>query len=307
MVSASDFEHDDATTPVRFDTGTTDSFEDLGGDRFPPNNRSVFILVTPETLSRSPALRGFAQAAGFPVAFIFDEAHTVPSWGIEFRGELLQVAETIRYIPRSRLILSSASISLPDIKFIERCYGKKIETVFTQLFIRPNVKYTVLSVQNLPGGKKSILKFLSSYDDIATFLNGHFPRGSVIVFIENKKLVNKLAAGLNGAGFPVVRYHSDMTPNAKIVAMHSWIAGNPRFIIATSAISLGVDSERCIRTVHFGQASSIYNLIQETGRVAAYSIMRNSKMLTILHPAHLERLSGDVKSEAGEKRVWNQQ
>ncbi|CAH0386964.1 unnamed protein product [Bemisia tabaci] len=231
------------------------------------NNRTVFILVTPETLNRSPDLRVFAQAAGFPVAFVSDEAHTVPSWGLEFREELLRLAETIRFIPDSQLILSSASISLPDIKFIERCYGEEIETVFTQLFIRRNVKYTVLPVQTLPGGKKSLQKFISSFNDIATFLNDRFPHDSVIVFIENKKQVNTLAAGLNGIGFPVVRYHSDMTPNGKTVAMGSWLGGNPRFIVATSAISLGVDSERCVGTVNFGQASSIYNLIQETGRV----------------------------------------
>ncbi|CAH0384067.1 unnamed protein product [Bemisia tabaci] len=188
-------------------------------------------------------------------------------WGLEFREELIGVAHTIRSIPGAQLVLASASISHGDVGFIERCYGIQMDTTISELYIRGNVTYTIVEVSTLPGGKKSVPKFHSSFSDVINFINERFPNGSVILFSENKKRVNELAAGLNGAGMPAVRFHSDLLPNLKAAYLDSWSAGEVRVMVATSAISLGVDNAHCIGTVHFGHPSTVYNFIQESGRV----------------------------------------
>lgn len=142
-----------------------------------------------------------------------------------------------------------------------------MDTTISELYIRGNVSYTIVEVSTLPGGKKSVPKFLSSFPDVINFINERFPNGSVILFSENKKRVNELAAGLNGAGMPAVRFHSDLSPNLKAAYLDSWSAGEVRVMVATSAISLGVDNAHCIGTVHFGHPSTVYNIIQENGRV----------------------------------------
>nr|XP_018914628.1 PREDICTED: putative ATP-dependent DNA helicase Q1 [Bemisia tabaci] len=229
--------------------------------------QSVFILLTPEALNRAANLRGFAQTAGYPVTIIFDEAHTIPSWGLEFRDELITVSETVRSLPGVQLVLASASISHPVVNFIERCYGVPMDNIVSHLYIRPNVSYKIEEVSALPRGHKSVEKFAESYPDVVGFLLDRFPQGSIIVFSENKKRVNALAAGLNGAGLPAVRFHSDLPPNVKTASLASWSAGEVRIMIATSAISLGVDNPHCVGTVHLGHPVSVYNFIQESGRV----------------------------------------
>lgn len=46
----------------------------------------------------------------------------------------------------------------------------------------------------------------------------------------------------------------------------SWLSGEKNILVATSAVSLGVDNKNCDFAVHLGASSSISNWIQETGR-----------------------------------------
>lgn len=51
--------------------------------------RSVFFFVTPEKLKHLHQFHNFVQGRKEEKTIIYDEAHCIPTWGVEFRPSLL--------------------------------------------------------------------------------------------------------------------------------------------------------------------------------------------------------------------------
>ncbi|CAH0395182.1 unnamed protein product [Bemisia tabaci] len=82
---------------------------------------SVFVITTPERMLSDKIFRGLLRRNDIPpVVFIFDEAHTIATWGVEFRPKQLEARDVVIREPPPQLIVASATLSSDDMEFIEK-------------------------------------------------------------------------------------------------------------------------------------------------------------------------------------------
>lgn len=122
------------------------------------------------------------------LCFVFDEAHTIPTWGLDFRRRLIDVCLKISEAPNFQLILSSATISNEDISFI--CNIQKLREIhlISKVQIRNELQYKIYDVSiidinlvSLKGIEKEVPAFIRFLKTLLSENN------SGIIFLDNIK------------------------------------------------------------------------------------------------------------------------
>lgn len=89
-------------------------------------------------------------------------------------------------------------------------------------------------------------------------------KGQILIFLNNKKGIKRLAGKLQEAGFAADYVSSDREEKAEIVAR--FVGGHGKVLCATSCLSAGVNLPHVLWTIHLGKPSSLIDFIQESGR-----------------------------------------
>ncbi|CAH0394088.1 unnamed protein product [Bemisia tabaci] len=80
---------------------------------------------------------------------VYDEAHCIPTWGVEFRPALLSIHEWVTDPTNVQVILMSATISEVDIDFIKKAFRISIDNIITDLHIRGNFEYSLVDISRI--------------------------------------------------------------------------------------------------------------------------------------------------------------
>lgn len=219
------------------------------------------------------------------LCFVFDEAHTIPTWGLDFRRRLIDVCLKISEAPDFQLILSSATISNEDISFI--CNIQKLREIhiISKLQIRKELQYKIYDVSII---HPKLLSLKSVEKEIPAFIgflkNLLSEKNCGIIFLDNIKRLMALYRRFQHYKFGVAIYNGKMRDVDKKRNLELWISGNRQLLLATSAVSLGVNNPNCNFTIHLGCSSSLLNFLQESGRCGRRG--QTSLCMTILDKSY---------------------
>ncbi len=210
------------------------------------------VIANPEILS-VPAWRRAVLAAGI-AHIVLDEAHTLVSWGREFRPAFLDLGAAAG---EAGVRIRSAFTATADPGTeagIAECFfsGQAYERIVAPPD-RPNIRYEVLRCLSRPAAIERLLQFES---------------GAAIAFRSSRIGVETLAASLSRR-FPerdVFFYHAGLGREEKNAVESAFRASPGGVLVATCAYGMGVDKGDVRLVVHYDPPPSVEAYLQESGR-----------------------------------------
>lgn len=220
-----------------------------------------FLYVSPERLETGL----FADyLLSLNVSFIaVDEAHCVSQWGYDFRPPYLRIAALRELLPGVPVLALTASATPSVLDDIREKLEMQDPAVFRLPFTRPNLSYSVFTVNNK---QQKITEILSKV------------AGSAIVYCKTRRATRDISEGLIRQGIPAVAYHAGLSQEERMQRQEDWLKDRIRVIVSTNAFGMGIDKAGVRAVIHADTPESIENYYQESGRAGrdgqkAYAVL----------------------------------
>jgi ATP-dependent DNA helicase RecQ len=228
------------------------------------------VFTSPEAMVSGLASPLHAMAAtGKLTSIVFDEAHLIRSWGLDFRPEFQLVGALVselRAIARGsghqepRVILLTATIAEEGLELNDALLRGTAESIFVgSTFPRTELRY-MMGVCRSPEER---------LDRIVEAMR-HLPRPA-IVYVARKIDAEQIARRLRAAGFARTEvFHSDVDSPERLRILKGWSGSHGPteidIVVGTSAFGLGVDQSDVRTVVHACVPASVDRYYQEVGR-----------------------------------------
>ena len=251
---------------------------------------TIILFVSPSSLSHESPwfINVFSTLARRDLISIFciDEAHSLEQAGRSFRTEFITAGDGINLLremmPRDVPVLAmSASLRDPDIKRITKTFGKGAKpTIMHGNLTRRGTMFTCkVSGQSSKTLKSSAEEFLAKYPDKQQLWYSNSATKAEESMLEGAELM---------LGRHVKRGHADTTCQSftgadgimmKAATMDAFTSYSAtpeqgkkplpkiQILTATSSANCGISSNDLNNAMHDGLPPSLYELLQEMGRV----------------------------------------
>lgn len=194
---------------------------------------------------------------------VIDEAHCISQWGYDFRPPYLEIAEIRAYLPKVKMAALTATATDMVVNDIATRLEMKNPQVFRQSFMRHNLGLVVIHCQD---------KFF----ELAQLINK--TKGTIIIYVRNRKGVTELANWVQQSGISCVPYHAGMDKDKRDRHYRAWMDNHVRVVVCTNAFGMGIDKPDVRMVIHMDIPPSIEEYYQEVGRggrdgKTAYGVM----------------------------------
>ena len=213
------------------------------------NSNCKFLYVSPERLETN-LFKEYLPALDINLIAV-DEAHCISQWGYDFRPPYLRIAalrEELRGIPVLALTASATPAVQKDI--CEKL-AFKTENIFRRSFERPNLSYSVFTVDSKINKITDILQKVP---------------GSSIVYCKSRRRTKEISDLLNLQGIKADFYHAGLTQEQRSSKQENWIRNTIRTIVCTNAFGMGIDKPDVRLVIHADVPDCLENYYQEAGR-----------------------------------------
>lgn len=220
-----------------------------------------FLYVSPERV-QTEMFRERALRMNVSMVAV-DEAHCISQWGYDFRPPYLKIAEFLEEAQITRLVALTASATREVKQDILEKLGMPEATVFQKSFARPNLSYSVFSLENKYQKMLEVLQNVS---------------GSSVIYVRSRKQTKEVADMLVRQGISASHYHAGLSGEERARRQDSWIGGQVRVMVATNAFGMGIDKPDVRTVIHLDVPDSLEAYYQEAGRAGrdekkAYAVL----------------------------------
>ena len=105
-------------------------------------------------------------------------------------------------------------------------------------------------------------------------------KGSVIVYVSNRKQTKEVCDFLNKNNFKSSYYHGGQSMKEKNTSYETWMQNKTPIMVATNAFGMGIDKPDVQAVIHIGIPNSLENFVQEAGRAGRNGAQSYSIILT---------------------------
>lgn len=214
-----------------------------------------FLFVSPEMLGQT-----VVQSALRKVKInllVVDEAHTIVSWGPDFRPDYLALPQVHKKLGQPQLLLLTATATPKMMTDITVPFGLPESDwfIYRQSVDRPNIYLHTETLSN-EGQKRERLA------DLVRQL-----QGPGIVYFSSRKLATSMADWLaENTGRRVAAYHAGLDTMSRYRIQQQFMLGQIDVIAATSAFGMGIDKDNVRYVIHYHLSNDLANYLQEIGR-----------------------------------------
>ena len=214
-----------------------------------------FLFVSPEMLGQT-----VVQSALRKVKInllVVDEAHTIVSWGPDFRPDYLALPQVHKKLGQPQLLLLTATATPKMMTDITVPFGLPESDwfIYRQSVDRPNIYLHTETLAN-EGQKRERLA------DLVRQL-----QGPGIVYFSSRKLATSMADRLaENTGRRVAAYHAGLDTMSRYRIQQQFMLGQIDVIAATSAFGMGIDKDNVRYVIHYHLSNDLANYLQEIGR-----------------------------------------
>ncbi|MCS9995533.1 ATP-dependent DNA helicase RecQ [Weissella confusa] len=214
-----------------------------------------FLFVSPEMLGQT-----VVQSALRKVKInllVVDEAHTIVSWGPDFRPDYLVLPQVHKKLGQPQLLLLTATATPKMMTDITVPFGLPESDwfIYRQSVDRPNIYLHTETLAN-EGQKRERLA------DLVRQL-----QGPGIVYFSSRKLATSMADWLaENTGRRVAAYHAGLDTMSRYRIQQQFMLGQIDVIAATSAFGMGIDKDNVRYVIHYHLSNDLANYLQEIGR-----------------------------------------
>lgn len=225
---------------------------------------------------------------------VIDEAHTVTSWGRDFRSDYWFLGDFLRRTVRDGLLfpvlcLTATAVYSGDDDVVndtihELGLGKTI--IHLGNVKRNNILFDICRHNSDEiEGKVENTKQRFILEKMRKYIGN---KEKVLAYFPYKSQVNELYNLISNAEHVKIRrYHGDIPAIERKMVEHDYKEGTAMGLFCTKAFGMGVDISDIKHVIHFAPTGTLSDYVQEIGRAA-----RNPKIQGV---AHIDYFSSDMK------------
>ncbi len=208
-----------------------------------------FLYLSPERLQQDIVKDRIKQMNVNLIAV--DEAHCISQWGNDFRPAYKNIAILRTLKPHVNVIALTASATTKVVNDILLELDYIQPKVFKQSFLRPNIQYKVIDIEDKFHETESIL---------------NTTKESSIIYVRSRKASIEISNHLNSKGFSSTYFHGGLSNPEKTIKLNEWLNNQKQIMVATNAFGMGIDKPNVETVIHFNLPESIESYFQEAGR-----------------------------------------
>lgn len=183
---------------------------------------------------------------------VVDECHCVTTWGNTFRNAYLTIGEHIKALRKRPVVVALSASIFPEDRpqILKHLSMKKVKTFEVSLY-RSNLQFMKRTVSSRKKQLHELKHLLNKYH-----------KNRTIIFCATKHIAEFVGEKLEEVhSDDVLVYHSRKKAQEKEL-----LSGKKSIIVATSALSMGVDVKDVDLVIHYNMPLSLTDYYQMAGR-----------------------------------------
>lgn len=185
---------------------------------------------------------------------VIDEAHTISTWGHDFRPAFRKIIDLVNLLPSHLPVLATtATATLKVQKDIEKQIGGKLTTIRGTL-ARPNFRLYVINV------KSEEEKYLWLAQNIIQL------PGTGLIYTGTRVKTELYSKWLQYLNISAIEYHAGLDPDSRKDIENGLMSNKWKAIISTNALGMGIDKPDIRFVIHTQVPVSPVHYYQEIGR-----------------------------------------
>ena len=229
-----------------------------------------FLYLSPERLQQELVQNTIKRMDVNCIAV--DEAHCISQWGNDFRPAYKNISILRELQPLSPIIALTATATPEVLKDTIKELELELPAVFQDSFVRPNIAYNTLEVEDKLYHIEQLLK--SS-------------KKEAIIYVRTRRSAVETSNHLNSLGIKSDFFHGGIPAKEKTKKLEAWKNGTSPTIVATSAFGMGIDLATVGHVIHIQLPESLESYFQEAGRAGRDG---NRATATILYNTYDKQL-----------------
>jgi ATP-dependent DNA helicase RecQ len=220
----------------------------------------TFLYVAPERFFVKNEYERHVLKQSGPIFLVVDEAHCVDQWRRDFRREYARLDEVRTKLGSPPVLAFTATAGKEMQNRILESLGIPDARVFVRDVDRPNI--ALLRWKCPESRRANQIKELLDLPEVRS--------QRCMIFVPSTKVGDKLKADLGSLGADIPFYHSRLGTSWDREQLQKRFSGESKpplnQIICTNAFGMGLDLPNVRMVIHWQQAASIEDQLQELGR-----------------------------------------
>ena len=223
--------------------------------------RARYVFLAPEQLAHDKVVERL-RSIGIGL-FVVDEAHSVSSWGHDFRPDYLRLQRVLERVGHPPVVALTATAAPPVRDDIVARLGMRDVRETLTSFDRPNLSLAVTRTADADSRRQAVV---SRVTDLLAEAASAGADGSGLVYTASRAEADRIAGELADRGVFGLAYHAGLRADRRDAVHRAFRDGDADVVVATSAFGMGIDRPDIRFVLHAATPDSIDAYYQQIGR-----------------------------------------